>query len=71
MTAPRLLTRRDFAAWLRVSTRTLDRLRAGGQIPDPLAGPGLPRWDADDVAAWLKAGRPAADAWRRLRARRR
>ena len=34
-------------------------------------GPGQPRWDASEVADWVAAGRPAADAWKRLRPRRR
>ena len=68
--ATTLLTRRDLAALMRVSTRTLDRLRADGDAPDPLAGRGRPRWDGADVDAWIRAGRPRADAWRRLRRRR-
>ena len=66
-----LLTRRELAALLRISTRTLDRFRSAGLIPDPLPGPGQPRWPADDVAAWLQSGRPSATAWRQLRTRRR
>lgn len=66
-----LLTRRDLAAVLRISSRTLDRMRSAGRIPDPLAGPGQPRWNAGDVDAWIAAGRPSADVWRRLHARRR
>lgn len=68
MTAP-LLTRNDLASLLRVSARTLDRHRATGDILDPLPGPGQPRWDAGEVAAWIEAGRPAAAMWQRLRLR--
>ncbi|MFO0848328.1 MAG: hypothetical protein U0871_07200 [Gemmataceae bacterium] len=70
-TVPHLLTRRELANVLRISTRTLDRLRAAGLVLDPLPGPGHPNWEAGEVGDWLKAGRPSADAWRRLRARRR
>lgn len=66
-----LLTRDDLAELLRISTRTLDRFRSAGEIPEPLLGPGQPRWDLADVLAWIKAGRPSAAAWQRLRSRRR
>jgi hypothetical protein len=66
-----LLTRQDLAALLRLSTRSLDRHRSAGEILAPLPGPGQPRWDADEVAAWIKAGRPATATWQRLRSRRR
>ncbi len=69
-TAP-LLTRQDLAALLRLSTRSLDRHRSAGEVLNPLPGPGQPRWDADEVAAWIKAGRPSAVAWQRLRLRKR
>src|SRR5262245_60617610 len=62
-----LLTRRDLAGLLRISTRSLDRRRAAGEIPASLSGPGQPRWDPAEVAAWIAAGRPRAEAWRRVR----
>ena len=71
MTSAPLLTRDDLAALLRRSPRTLNRWRAAGLILDPLPGPGHPVWDPDEVTAWVNAGRPPTDAWRRLRARRR
>jgi hypothetical protein len=63
---PVLLTRRDLAEVLRISTRSLDRMRAGGDILDPLPGPGCPRWHTAEVAAWVAAGRPRAEVWRRI-----
>lgn len=65
-----LLTRHDLAELLRISTRSLDRRRAAGEILDALPGPGRPRWDPAEVSAWLTAGRPGADAWRRFKRRR-
>jgi hypothetical protein len=62
-----LLTRHDLAALLRISLRTLDRQRAAGEVLEPLAGPGQPRWLASEVVAWIAAGRPRAEAWRRVR----
>jgi hypothetical protein len=69
MSTQPLLTRRDLASLLRLSTRSLDRRRSAGEILAPLPGPGQPRWDAEEVAAWIRAGRPAAIAWQRLRSR--
>ena len=67
---PVLLTRRDLAEVLRISSRTLDRMRAGGDILDPLPGAGCPRWHPAEVATWVAAGRPRAEVWRRLHRRR-
>ena len=66
-----LLTRQGLASLLRLSTRSLDRHRSAGEILAPLPGPGQPRWDAEEVVAWIKADRPAASTWQRLRSRRR
>lgn len=71
MAAVSRLTRPELAALSRVSTRALDRQRSAGSVVDPLPGTGQPRWNADEVAAWVLAGRPSAAAWRQLRARRR
>ena len=40
-----LLTRRELAELLHLSTRSLDRRRSAGDVLDPLPGPGQPRWD--------------------------
>jgi hypothetical protein len=69
--APALLSRRDLAAVLAVSLRTLDPRRAAGEVPDALPGPGQPRWRTPEVWAWIEAGRPRAESWRRLFRRRR
>jgi hypothetical protein len=64
-----LLCRQDLARMLLVKLRTIDRLRRAGSLPDPLPGPGRPRWLAIEIAGWLVAGRPNATAWRKLRKR--
>jgi hypothetical protein len=66
-----LLTRRTFSQLLAVSCRSLDRKRAAGEVLEPLAGPGQPRWLASEVVAWIAAGRPSAEAWRQVRRGRR
>lgn len=66
-----LLTRSDLAKLLRISCRTLARRRCEGLLLDPIPGPGQPRWDLDDVVAWIRAGRPKAETWRTVRSRKR
>jgi hypothetical protein len=65
-----LLTRRELAELLQLSTRSLDRRRAAGDILEPLPGPGQPRWDPAEVLSWIAMGRPHSDAWRRTKRRR-
>ena len=64
-----LLTRKEMAELLRISTRTLDQRRTLGLVLDPLQGAGQPRWSKEDVSAWLDAGRPTAETWRQMRSR--
>jgi hypothetical protein len=71
MTVQTLLTKSDLGKLLQVSTRTIDKRRAAGEVLDPIAGSGQPRWDPEEVAAWIKAGRPNAEVWQRSRSRRR
>ncbi len=49
----RLITAADFAAALKVSTRTLSRLRARGQVPAPVTVGGILRWRACDVRDYV------------------
>lgn len=65
-----LLTRMELARIMAISSRTLDRYRAAGDILDPLPGPGQPRWHPGEVASWIVAGRPRAAVWAKLRSRR-
>lgn len=55
-----ILTDRDLAELLRVSTRTLRRWRGEGKVPPPLgiADAKEPRWLAEEIEAWLRAGCP-------------
>jgi hypothetical protein len=55
-----LLTRRDLARVLNVSSALLDRLKAGGKLPPPdLMLSRSPRWRASTIRAYLeRGGRP-------------
>lgn len=59
MTQPILITADDLAAMLKVSTRTLWRLLAKGELPEPVRIGGSTRWRLDDVQQWIDGGCPA------------
>lgn len=65
---PLLLSARDLAHLLRVSTATIWRLRAAGKLPRPLdsLGKQLLRWDASEVQRWVQAGMPDLKTWQVL-----
>lgn len=46
---------KEVCEYLRLSPRTLDRIRKAGGFPRPLDIPGWPRWLAEDVKKWLKS----------------
>lgn len=50
---PLTLTKKTLAGQLNVSLRTLERMRAAGLIPEPLAGLKRPRWSTEAVMTWL------------------
>ena len=53
---PLLITAADFAGMLKVSVRTLWRLRSAGQIPEPVRLGGAVRWRLDEVKNWIAGG---------------
>lgn len=60
-----LLSARDLALMLRVSTATVWRLRAAGKLPRPLdaLGKQLLRWNAGEIQRWIDAGMPDLRTW--------
>lgn len=50
---PSLLTVRDVARWLRISTRQVWRLLSGGKLPRPLRLGGAVRWQGEELRRWL------------------
>lgn len=59
-----LLTAKDVAAALRVSIRTLYRLKDSHSIPLPqkIAGSKLARWNRAEIEQWIKDGMPSCRA---------
>ncbi|MCA9028777.1 MAG: helix-turn-helix domain-containing protein [Planctomycetaceae bacterium] len=55
---PSLLSVKDFAKLMQVSTRTIWRLLSSRKLPQPIRVGGSVRWRRDDVEAWLLADCP-------------
>jgi prophage regulatory protein len=56
---PALITAAECARMLRVSVRTLWRLRSARQVPEPVRLGGAVRWRLDEVQNWIAGGCPA------------
>jgi predicted DNA-binding transcriptional regulator AlpA len=62
------VTARDAARLLGISRAQLYRLHSSGRLPPPVyLGTKAPRWSVAELRAWLAAGCPDRQAWRRLR----
>lgn len=55
---PFLLTRRELARLLRLSTRTVDRLRTCDAIPEPLVIGVKVLWRRSEIEQWVLLGCP-------------
>lgn len=59
---------KDAARLLGISRAQFWKLHAAGKLPPPVyLGTKAPRWPADDLRAWLRAGAPDRQAWLRLK----
>ena len=60
----KLLTVKDLTKCLRISVRQCWRFNRDGLIPAPQRiGARIIRWNAAEVAAWLRAGSPPRERW--------
>jgi excisionase family DNA binding protein len=55
---PLLVTAREVSLLLRVSLRTLWRLRSAGDVPAPIKVGAHVRWRLQDVREWIENGCP-------------
>lgn len=53
-----LLKMDDVARLLKVSIRSVCRLRSAGDLPQPIEVRGSIRWQRKDIEAWVAAGCP-------------
>ena len=58
-----LLSVRELAGKLKVSTRHVWALLSSGRLPKPVRVGRAVRWRADDVTRWVEMGCPARDAF--------
>lgn len=56
-----LLTVRDLASKLKVSTRQVWKLRSSGKLPDSVNISRSVRWRASDIDEWVRLGCPARE----------
>ncbi|MGI6414765.1 MAG: helix-turn-helix transcriptional regulator [Thermoguttaceae bacterium] len=56
---PALITAPELARMMRISVRTLWRLRSSGQLVEPIKVGGNTRWRLDEVRRWIGEGCPA------------
>jgi excisionase family DNA binding protein len=59
---PLLATAQEVAKLLKVSMRTLWRLRSAGKLPSPVRIGATVRWRLDDIKTWIAAGCPPLPA---------
>ncbi len=60
--APRLLTTRDLASRLQISTRTLETLLKTNDAPAPVLVGRQRRWTEEDFVLWVEKMRPHSAA---------
>lgn len=60
-----LLTARDVAGVLKITTRQVFKLRSSGRMPAPVKVGRSTRWRASELAGWVEAGCPGRDEWER------
>jgi predicted DNA-binding transcriptional regulator AlpA len=58
---PRFFDRKTLAAFLLVSTRTLDRLDSNGKLPPSVRIGAAKRWTRVSIEEWLRLGCPGRD----------
>ena len=69
-----LWTAQEVAAYLKIHVNTLDKMCAAAQFPrEAMRVNNRRRWDADEVRAWVEAGRergelPSRAEWEQIKA---
>lgn len=58
---PLLITAAELADMMRISLRSLWRMRNSGHLPQPIRLGGVVRWRTNEVEAWINQGCPSVD----------
>ena len=61
-TAPMMMTAEEIADCLQVSTRTVWRLKAKGDLPKSVKVGRAVRWRRSDIVQWIEQGCPATES---------
>ena len=59
---PPMLSADELAEWLKISKRTVWRLKSTGALPKPVKIGRSVRWQRTDVAVWLEKGCPVVSS---------
>ncbi len=59
---PLLITAAELASMMRISLRSLWRMRSAGQLPQPIRFGGTVRWRLSDVKSWIAEGCPQPES---------
>lgn len=60
--APLMMTAEEIAKHLQISTRTVWRLKAKGDLPKSIKVGRAVRWQRSDILKWIQEGCPASDS---------
>ena len=58
-----MVSKRQAAELLQISTRTIDNLRSEGHMPQPIRIGRAVRWNRAELVAWVDAGCPDCNEW--------
>lgn len=58
----RLITAKELAEMLSISSRTINRMQSSGRLIPPIRIGGSVRWRLDEVEQWIGEGCPRPDA---------
>lgn len=64
---PLLVDSKQVAKLLNLGERTIWRMAHSGILPKPMKIGGAVRWSYEEVKAWIEAGCPRDQKWKRLR----
>ena len=59
---PAMLSADELAEWLKISKRTVWRLKSTGALPKPVKIGRSVRWQRSDISAWLEKGCPVVSS---------
>ncbi|OWY71575.1 hypothetical protein B7486_07760 [cyanobacterium TDX16] len=62
-----MISIRELASILKLSTRHLERLDCVARIPEPIRFGRAKRWLLSDINAWIAAGCPDRDSWQSMK----